>query len=1666
MDSTDVVALRSASSISLAGLSRRDVLKAPALGAAAQLPTIGRLSPAHAASNTTETTRFEYDPQGRPAREIRPDGVQHRFIHDQASRITQVEIRRPGSLLGRGSVVDTVSISYDTLSRPVGLRNSTGTVGFTYDGDDRIVGVREASGQSIAYAYDPWGAVAALTLPSSRLAYTHDMLGKLVLVEHRRMRVEFELSAESRQVVRKLPGGVTSVFRLTALGELSAIRHTGSDGQTLCAFEYTHDLDGRTTAVIEHGPGWRTVKQYEYDALGRLTRETRAPGGSITYEYNPPGDRIARTDLHGRTEYAYNAAGQLIRAGDVTFTYDANGNLASRRSPSGEVTYSFDATDRLVGVKSSAGEVRYSYDGTGQRTGRSYAGTTTTYLTDRLPDVPQVVAEQDGDRRTRDYTLAGSRVMQHDGAGGTVLLLEDALGSTRCVVDRTGKVLARYDYTAFGEPTLVEGTAQTDYLFTGEHWDAQAMLIYLRARYYDPSIGRFLSPDPIAGLMDRPQSFNRYAYAENDPVNLSDPLGLQAGCIGGWMHAACQPQSIEMRRDRAVFQMFEPRRQPQVWGQWANHPLSPWSAGGPRPAAVPPSRASSRIVGHPAFGPTLMSEVPGWVGVYFSTIGNIGLAIGAVRAFGRGDYSEAAALSGRLILKGLVAVSPQGPLRYTGKALDKVLDWAPIVSAPYGGTSGNSYREARIMGAAPRRDGMAGALDDHRRELNDRSWWWRPPPAESTPRGSSNSDPAPKVGGVYLDQIATVLGELGGISGMMFDEASGQLILLGEADTRLPRIRPHILAAAIRAAYTDSPHAPGMTIDPDPRNPTGPTMLVRFFGNTENTKLGWIMFECDRLMKGYSVGVDNLTGRPFVSSVPGYRSMAAMQFEDRTTSPHLWNRFWLVPEPISARAASDGALAFIDPPRMRVRTETMRWANGRLVPAGGAIDHHAEAFAAHMTAQYRDYAAEHPVFAELEEVTAAAALAQWMKARKIPVDWTMIERWLGAPHPTPSTTPAARAQFRETTTRGNRTATTTLSVLGGVEMRPALAARTDASLDAAATTVRRAARDAARSGRADFAVNVSDRQVRAVALAPGGLRRLGSYNVSESDLPALAAQLGSLPGVSRSYNSFHNQVTEFGRSWSLLMPRLAIESAGEGGQQRFLSVAGRPDTRVQVQRFQLTSMLGLGSERFDEPFIDQELARVGFRPTAAASRYRALYPERDAYRLVGLDGTETVFDTAGRLLGLLHTGFRALYGYDGSGRLAELRHSLSGQPETVLRFQRDAQGRISSIAAGDRRAAYTYDAQGNLAKVTGPGGTMEYRYDERGLLIEVLAGGETIARNRFDEAGRLVEQRGADGTALAQTVVPRPDGGHEVRVTAGVLSQTATYDAELRLTRIVEPDGTVATWGYPAPNRVVIDVAPPGEPPSRIEQTADGRPVALTTPRGNTTFRYFENGLLSEILREGARAAAFGYDRQGRVAELGYADGTIDRLARDAAGRPTALRRSDGASGRQEEISLRYTPAGELAELAAPGLGRIRFREERGATVITHGDTQSVIRRDAQGRLLAFEGPEGLRVVTTYAADGSLTQLTTTRGRATRTLTIDASGTLTVQGFRGEVTTLRTDGEGRLATVEQPLGSRTAYAYDAAGRLVRVLLAPTRCIAFAYDGASSRLASETHGGCG
>jgi RHS repeat-associated protein len=194
--------------------------------------------------------------------------------------------------------------------------------------------------------------------------------------------------------------------------------------------------------------------------------------------------------------------------------YDNNGNLTS----DGINSYTWNARDQLVAI-SGGTTASFNYDAVGRRRSKTVGGASTGFLYDGL----NLVQELNSGTPAANYLtgLALDRTYSRSDSTGTRSYLTDALGSTLGLTDSSGAITTAYSYDAYGNTTSSGASSANPLQYAGRENDGTG-LYYNRARYYSPSLGRFISRDPI-GLGG---GINTYAYAGGAPTSLTDPTGL------------------------------------------------------------------------------------------------------------------------------------------------------------------------------------------------------------------------------------------------------------------------------------------------------------------------------------------------------------------------------------------------------------------------------------------------------------------------------------------------------------------------------------------------------------------------------------------------------------------------------------------------------------------------------------------------------------------------------------------------------------------------------------------------------------------------------------------------------------------------------------------------------------------------------------------------------------------------------------------------------------------------------------------------------------------------------------------------------------------------------------------------------------------------------------
>ena len=510
-----------------------------------------------AGTSAAQTTTYAYDAAGHQT-----------SLTDPASHTTTSTYDALGrTLITTASDGSQQALTYDAAGERLSQSNCGGTTGQsgtaqdTYDALGRVVQEqqRDCAGvlaTSVTYTYDANGnktqeqtSYAGGTLVT--LGSTYDALDRLATQTDGTRTYSYDASGNPIQQLVRYAGATAVRVNATFDGgnRLSTMSDTVGAGETLYwQGASTYDGSGNRTQVVENG----VTTTYAYDGENQLTTIKDGTGLTLaSYTYDAHHNRTAMTTSAGTTSYTYDQAAGVELTGrtdpdgkQTAYAYDAAGNLTTATyDPSGvnqPTTYAYDATGRLTRITQPGGTViTFAYDGNGQRVSKTVTSGTTTSVVNDVYQLGHVAYETDGNGTVLasfSYDSQGVptsvRVGSDPATAPLYYYVDNGHGDTIALTDATGAAVARYSYDPWGVVTSdTESFANgwhNPYLYDGRdgaRYDQETGLYWLAVRAYDPTIGRFLSRDPLGrvplvGWSDQP-----YVYAGNNPLVNVDPSG-------------------------------------------------------------------------------------------------------------------------------------------------------------------------------------------------------------------------------------------------------------------------------------------------------------------------------------------------------------------------------------------------------------------------------------------------------------------------------------------------------------------------------------------------------------------------------------------------------------------------------------------------------------------------------------------------------------------------------------------------------------------------------------------------------------------------------------------------------------------------------------------------------------------------------------------------------------------------------------------------------------------------------------------------------------------------------------------------------------------------------------------------------------------------------------
>ncbi len=472
-----------------------------------------------------QTTTFTYDSLGRLLTRTLADGRVTWFFYDPSNRFV------------RDSSAEGIDTAF--TEKPLGYGVSEQNARVVRGGVSYVVDRQFRNGLPDRLFFNRQGDESGKWV--RQVSYLQSD-GRITRVMWKDTSTYIDYNNDGLPIRYRLPTRDTVKLEWSSAHNLASIRYSAATIDQRFGRQITQDVLGRI-AKLRNAAG-DTARDFSYDPLGRLTGyyDFRETGTTCTWEEGygqvcTPGTRY----LIGSASFSYDSVGnrrdlgavvetgnRLVAFDGYTLTYDDDGNLRVKSKPGVRTDSLFwNSVNQLDSVRTrdSLGVlrvVRFGYDGGGRRVRKAVDAATTYYVWAG----DHVFVELDGAgiiQRTYSYYpgVDHPHGVQTDSTA-VYYYLTDPSGNVTGLVDAAGAIVNDYRYKAFGGAEVTSEGFSNRLRFAAREFDSETGLYYNRARYYDPTLARFISEDPI-GLGG---GINPFAYSDNEPINSRDPFGL------------------------------------------------------------------------------------------------------------------------------------------------------------------------------------------------------------------------------------------------------------------------------------------------------------------------------------------------------------------------------------------------------------------------------------------------------------------------------------------------------------------------------------------------------------------------------------------------------------------------------------------------------------------------------------------------------------------------------------------------------------------------------------------------------------------------------------------------------------------------------------------------------------------------------------------------------------------------------------------------------------------------------------------------------------------------------------------------------------------------------------------------------------------------------------
>lgn len=429
-------------------------------------------------NSLSKTTTFDYYENGQMKSKKYGNNLTTNYNYDNSNRLIGINSNNGGGVSG--------NITYDNNDNIISVNDNNGTISYSYDALNRLLSYTDYYGKTVSYTYDGSDNITSITYPGGikvLYTYTNDDLLETV-TDWNNQRTSYTYNTDGSLNDITYPNQTKKSYTYDAARRITGIINKKSDGSTICSYNFTLDNVGNHTGISQTEPYTTPV----------LTASSK--------------------------QFSYNQGNQITSDSGYTYVFDDNGNL-TQKNGSISSAYSYDWDNRL---KNITGEytAAFGYDLMGNRRYSSINGNIKKYVLDINTSLPSVLMETDNNGNVLNYYVYGLELISRvkpDNA--THYYHSDFRGSIIAMTDAAQNITHKYSYGPYGEILQRSEVNENPFKYVGSYgvMEESAGLYFMRARFYDPKIGRFISEDPI-------WSTNLYNYGYNNPMMNVDASGL------------------------------------------------------------------------------------------------------------------------------------------------------------------------------------------------------------------------------------------------------------------------------------------------------------------------------------------------------------------------------------------------------------------------------------------------------------------------------------------------------------------------------------------------------------------------------------------------------------------------------------------------------------------------------------------------------------------------------------------------------------------------------------------------------------------------------------------------------------------------------------------------------------------------------------------------------------------------------------------------------------------------------------------------------------------------------------------------------------------------------------------------------------------------------------